>query len=150
MEPGKIYNLIGSKTNGVLVFKYNLNGVLIAFELQDCSKMSEQQIQWFFNPKRFPYLETQIKNFKAIREFTVTEGDLEITFDMFWNAYKKKVKRMQAEKAWEKLSESDKLKAIAGIRHYDGYLQRKRTIEKAYPGTYLNQKYFNDEWGSAN
>lgn len=149
MEIGKTYNLIGSKTNGVLVFKYNLNGVLIDFQLQDCDKMNEKQINWFFTPDRFPYLEHQIKNFQAVREFTVTEGELEITFEMFWNAYKYKVKRMQAEKAWEKLSESDQLKAIAGIRHYDGYLQRKRGIDKAHPGSYLNQKYFNDEWGSA-
>ena len=145
MEIAKIYNVIGHKTNGVLTFKYNLKGVLVAFELTDCDEMTPIQRTWLFS-HHFPYKESQIKNFKAIKEFTVSEGEFKLDFEMFWKAYKYKVKKEMSLKAWSKLTDSDKMKAIAGIRGYEAFLFRKRNQAKAYPSTYLNQKYWNDEY----
>ncbi|MDC9722393.1 MAG: hypothetical protein PSN34_06425 [Urechidicola sp.] len=145
-QPLKTYNIIGSSFKGVMVFKYDLNGILVAFELQDVV-MNQQQVAWLFS-RHFPYKEGQINNYRAYRNFTVTEGEFDLTFDMFWDAYKHKVKREMSIKAWNKLSDSDKMKALVNIKHYDGYLARKRNMEKAHASTYLNQKYFNDQWGS--
>jgi len=148
MKPEKIYNVIGSSFKGVMVFKYNLSGILTSFELQDADEFDEQQINWLFR-KFFPYKEVEIGHFKAIKNFTVTVGEFNLAFEMFWNAYKYKVKKVLAEKAWEKLSDDDKIRAIAGIRHYDAFLFRKRGQDKAYPSTYLAQRYWEDEFGSA-
>ncbi|PCI11890.1 MAG: hypothetical protein COB73_00875 [Flavobacteriaceae bacterium] len=145
--PLKTYNIIGTSFTGVMVFKYDLNGILVAFELQDADELKPVQVKWLFS--HFPYKENEISHFRAIRNFTVTEGDFDLTFDMFWDAYKHKVKREMSVKAWSKLSGSDKMKALVNIKHYDGYLARKRNMEKAHASTYLNQKYFNDQWGSA-
>ena len=149
MEAVKTYSVIGSTFKGVMVFKYDLNGLLISFKLIDAEELSEAQYNWFFKRGEFPYYEKQIGTLKAIRQFTVTEGDFNLTFEMFWVAYKYKVKKVLAEKAWDKLSDDDKIKAVAGIKHYLGFIQRKRSQEKAYPSTYLNQRYWEDEWGSA-
>ena len=147
MKPEKVYNVIGSSFKGVMIFKYDLNGILTSFELQDADVFDEQQINWLFR-KMFPYKETGIGNFRAIKNFTVTEGEFNLVFEMFWNAYKYNVKKVLAEKAWEKLSDDDKIRAIAGIRHYDGFLFRKRGQDKAYPSTYLAQRYWEDDFGS--
>lgn len=148
MKPEKIYNVIGSSFKGVMVFKYNLSGVLTSFELQDADEFDERQVNWLFR-KMFPYKETGIGHFRATKNLTVTEGEFNLVFEMFWNAYKYKVKKVLAEKAWEKLSDDDKIRAIAGIRHYDAFLFRKRGQDKAYPSTYLAQRYWEDEFGSA-
>lgn len=148
MKAEKTYNIIGTDFKGVMVFKFNLNGILTAFELNDAEELNEKQIAWLFS-RHFPYRESQINNLRAIKQFTVTEGEFNLTFEMFWIAFKYKVKRVLAEKAWEKLSDDDKIKAIAGIRHYDAFLFRKRNQDKAYPSTYLNQRYWEDEFGSA-
>ncbi len=148
MKPEKTYNIIGTDFKGIMVFKYNLNGVLTAFELNDAEELTEAQINWLFS-RHFPYREPQIKNLRAIKQFTVTEGEFNLEFLMIWNAYKYKVKKVLAEKAWEKLSDDDKIRAIAGIRHYDAFLVRKRNQDKAYLSTYLAQRYWEDEFGSA-
>lgn len=146
MSALKEYSIIGSSFKGVMTFKYFLNGTLAAFQLSDGYEMNEKQQSWL--QQHFPFTESQIKHFKAIRNFTVTEGEFEIIFNDFWQAYKMKIGKFPAEKAWAKLNTDDQIKAIAGIKPYLGYLARKRGIEKARASTYLNQKFFNDEWGS--
>lgn len=144
----KDYHIIGSSFKGIMVFKYCLNGYLTCFELQDADPLSKTQVNWLFSG-HFPYRENQINNIKAIKNFTVTEGSFDLSFETIWSLYKKKVKKVFAEKAWEKLSDTDKIAAIAGVKHYLGYCNRKRNYEQAMLSTYLNQRYWEDEWGSA-
>ncbi len=146
MSALKEYSIIGSSFKGVMVFKYFLNGTLAAFQLSDGYEMNEKQQIWL--QRHFPFTEEKISHFKAIRNFTVTEGEFKVTFDDFWLAYKMKIGKEAALKAWKKLSTDEQIKSIAGIKPYAGYLARKRGIEKARASTYLNGKYFNDEWGS--
>jgi len=143
----KEYNIIGSTFTGVMVFKYGLNGILNSFDLIDADEMTSKQVNWLFS-RHFPYKEPQISHFKAIKTFTVSEGKFDLSFETFWNAYDNKVKRVMAEKAWNKLTDAQKIAALAGIKAYFNYLKRKRGIEKAHPSTYLNQNYWDSEWGS--
>ena len=149
MDVLKEYNVIGTSFKGLMVFKYHLNGLLASFELKEGCELDDKQINWLFS-RHFPYKETQLSHFRAIENFRITEGEFDLSFEAFWKAYDRKLKRMMSEKAWNKLTTSEKMNAIAGIRHYDGYLARKRNMEKAHPSTYLNQKYWLDNWGSAN
>ena len=144
----KEYHIIGSSFSGIMVFKYCLNGYLTSFELKDADVFSKQQASWLFS-RHFPYQENQINNFKSVKNFTVTEGKFDLSFETFWNAYSNKVKRVVTEKAWEKLSDVDKIAALAGIKHYDRYLSRKRGQAKAHGATYLNQRYWEDDFASA-
>lgn len=145
----KEYTVIGSSFKGAMVFKYCLNGYLTSFELKDSDPLTEKQQNWMFRLGKFPYKEQELQAWKAIVNFTITEGELDLSFEVFWNAYGHKVKRQMAMKSWTKLSDDDKIAALAGIKHYLGYLKRKKNIEKAHPSTYLNQRYWEDEWGSA-
>lgn len=143
----KEYNVIGSNFTGVMIFKYGLNGILNSFELVDADEMSKEQVRWLFSG-HFPYREQQLSHFRTIKTFTVSEGKIDMSFETFWNTYQNKVKRSMAIKAWDKISDPEKIAALAGIKPYFNYLKRKRGIDKAHPSTYLNQKYWDSDWGS--
>ena len=147
MEPLKEYYITAKTFQGTLVFKYHLNGVLAAFQLVE-AELSAAQRKWLFST-RFPYLETQINHFDALKNFNVSSSDIDLSFEAFWNAYTYKIgKRVMAENAWDKLSKSDRIAALIGIRSYNNYLKRNIGVAKAHGSTYLNQKYWTNEYAS--
>jgi len=146
MDKHKIYFVTGASFSGILVFKYHLNGDLAVFELQE-AELDNKQRNWLFS-KNFPYYENQIDLFRKLKEFDVKSEIPTFTFDDFYTAYNYKVKRVVAERAWKKLTQVDKMNAVAGIKKYDGFLHRKVSQSKANPATYLNQRYWEDEYGS--
>ncbi len=148
MSVYKTYTLmINRGWKGEIVFKYHLNGFLAAFDISDNEPLSEQQSKWLFGPN-FPYKENQIKQFKGILNFTLVESELDLGFETFWSMYGLKVKKIRSQKLWDKLSNTDRRCAISGIRIYNNYLTRKTGIQKANPDTYLNQRYWEDDYGS--
>lgn len=76
----------------------------------------------------------------------VIEVPLEVTFEMFWNMYGKKINRIRAVKLWDKLSTAERMNAILGISKYNNYLQRESWRSKADPETYLSGKYWENEY----
>nr|BFF39047.1 hypothetical protein BACY1_08520 [Tenacibaculum mesophilum] len=141
------YTVKGRKTSIIWEFKYDLNGLLSNFKIVE-GELDDQQKKWLFYYTRFPYTENKIKSWnKVYKNFEVIIGEPDLSFDTFWNLYNYKVGKLQAKKAWDKLSKSDQLKAIKQIKAYDGMLYRKK-IQKANPATYLNQRRFDDEFNS--
>jgi hypothetical protein len=63
-------------------------------------------------------------------------------FEAFWDKYANKIDKNQALKAWSKLSESERQKAIDYIPIYFSNLQEWQS--KKYPATYLNGKSWED------
>ncbi len=146
-EPITIYTVKGRNFPNVWEFHYDLEGFLVSWLLID-GQLTDKQREWLFNPSRFPYTEDVIKVWKTIKNIDVIVGQPDLSFDVFYNIYKYKVKRVTAEKAWKKLSKADRLEAIAGVKRYDGHLQRKHGQSKANPATYLNQRYWEDQYGA--
>lgn len=70
-----------------------------------------------------------------------------MTFDQFYAQYPKKVARKDAQKAWARLSEEEKAKALqalpAHIRYWDIRGTEKQYIP--YPASWLNGARFEDE-----
>jgi hypothetical protein len=147
--PVTIYTVKGRNFPTVWEFQYDLNGVLKLFKLLE-GTLTETQRKWLFNPNRFPYLENEIKGWKSIKNIELIIGQPNLEFDTFWDVYKYKIKRVVAERAWKKLSKADRINAIKGIEKYDGFLKRKHNQSKANPATYLNQRYWEDNYGSLN
>lgn len=66
-----------------------------------------------------------------------------IDFDIFWDAYEKKVGKDKCKKKWAKMTAADQAGALSLIEEY-----KKVQPDKYYrkdPITYLNQKPWNDE-----
>lgn len=94
---------------------------------------------------RFPQLQ-DIEQIIAGTQGSITESDFEVTFEMFWNKYDKKINKARAIKLWEKLSKTDQVKAYYGIAAYDKYLHRESWRTKADPETYLRNRYWENEY----
>ncbi len=73
---------------------------------------------------------------------TTTPADPE--FDKFWNMYGLKRDRVSAERAWRKLSKSDRRAAISGIQRYRDDCEA-RGISRMYAQGYLNHRRWEDE-----
>jgi len=69
-----------------------------------------------------------------------------VSFEKFWNVYAYKVNKKASLKAWKKLTEEKRNKAIKGAKVYNKYLvDNNKTNFKMHPATYLNGERWNDE-----
>lgn len=133
--------IVTGKKNGQITFKFDLNGDLILFKYEG-EPLTEQQRKWLY--PRIPTQEKQMGMWIAIKEFTVTKGEPDLSFENFWQTYNKKAKKEVCRKLWEKLKTDDKFNAIAFIKRFDNWL-RKEGTGKPLPDTYLRQKRWLDE-----
>lgn len=71
-----------------------------------------------------------------------TEVKRDVTFEMFWERYNYKASgRIPAQKAWDKLTEAERISAYDYIPTYEAHLKMSRTAKK-YASTYLNSKIY--------
>lgn len=66
------------------------------------------------------------------------------SFDSFWNKYNYKKNKQQALKAWKKLKDEDKEKALKAVDGYLTYLQAKNHPQ-CHASTWLNNRRFEDD-----
>lgn len=76
----------------------------------------------------------------------VVEADYEVTFDMFWKKYNKKINKARCIMLWNKLNKTMTVQAFHGIEAYDKYLKKESWRTKADPETYLRNKYWENEY----
>ena len=149
MEQLTSYTVKSKNSDNVWIFKNDLNGFLKEFNRLE-GELSQTQVQWFFFKGNFPYDEQLIKSWrlKLKANFEITIGESDLSFEALWNLYDHKVKRVEAEKQFSKLKEADVIKCFLSIKGYNKYLQKKGT-GKAHLSTFINQRYFEDEWQKA-
>lgn len=146
METYTTYTVTGTNTNIVWQFKYHLNGLLAEFKLME-GELDSKQIKWLFLKGKFPYMEQQIKGWKAIENFKIEIGAPDLSFNFFYNKYNHKIKRKDTEAFWKTMPVKDKRAALDYIKTYDNYLHRK-SVAKANPHRYLNKRYWEDNHAS--
>lgn len=135
------YIITAKSTNVSLELKYDLNGKLIAFNLD--GDYTEEQYNYLMD--RTPREQEKVKErFPPNTKLQVKEMPADLSFEAFWEAYKYKVgKKKMAENIWNKLSRADKVKAMLYIPRYLNHLRLNPGLAQAYPTTYLNQEYYN-------
>lgn len=141
------YRAKGKDLGLEFLFKYDLNGNLRLFEIVT-GELNETQIAWLYN--RFPATEHMMKsiwmgnpNYK--NKFEVQTSPADLSFEAFWLIWNLKVKKELSEKAWNKLTEADKIKCFQNHKRYQEHLN-KTGQAKAHLVTWLNQKRYNDEY----
>lgn len=75
----------------------------------------------------------------------IIKGDVEITFEMFWNKYAKKRNPKRCRPLWDKLSKAKKVEAFLGIDRYDKFLKKETWRVKMDPENYLRDERWLDE-----
>ena len=144
------YIVTGKETDIAFEFKYDLNGSIIAFKVIRGS-FTTQQAKWLFS-ERFPAFESLMKSVwmnetDYKKKFKIEAGEIDLSFETFYNVYNHKIKKVKAKAAWDQLNKADKLEALKGIKAYNGYLKRKG-VAKANPQAYINQRYWEDDFNS--
>lgn len=143
------YTVKSQNDTHIWEFKYDFNGHLRVFKILE-GELSDKQLKWLFGGTNFPGNEDIMKTvwMKKLRSnFEVVVGEPDLSFESFWNAYNHKVKKVVSERAWNRLSKKDRMDALKAIKSYESYLHRKG-VAKAHPATYLNQRYWEDSFGS--
>ncbi|MBN8668751.1 MAG: hypothetical protein J0M30_14735 [Chitinophagales bacterium] len=130
------------KFTGTAEIVFGPTGTLARVDISNCN-FSDVHLSGFL--KALPiHLKLLEQSFSA--STTVVEADFEVTFEMFWQSYGKKINRKRAEPIWDKLSKSNKVKAYFGISQYDKFLQSVNWRKKADPEKYLRDQYWENEY----
>jgi YD repeat-containing protein len=141
---GKTYTITAPHAHITWKFTYDLAGNLTSFEFLE-GALTEGQIKWLFTENHFPYNEQRLKEvYSKHKNFTLTYGAPDLSFNTFWDAYDKKEKRKVTKAIWDKMKEVDKIAALRYIKRYNYKLKINGTA-KAYPDTFLNQQRWTDE-----
>lgn len=143
------YTVKAKSSDNVWEFKYDLNGDLTAFNILQ-GTLSKPQVVWLFVRGNFPHIEEVIKTNwlpKLKQNFEITIGEVDLSFDAFWNTYGNKVgKRKETENTWNRLSKANKIEVFKNIPRYINYLKYYPKQQKQYPSTYLNQEAYKNDW----
>jgi len=139
----KRFLIASPKFTGNAELMYNEKGTLVKIDMQHTS-MAEDAVIAF--KRAAPHnLPTLIKNEWCSPGTTVVEADFEVTFDMFWNAYREKINKKRCIPIWDKLNKVKQVAAYYGISRYDKYLTRSGRF-KCDPENYLRNEMWENEY----
>jgi hypothetical protein len=143
----KVYT-VKMQSGDIWLFKYNLKGVLVFFDVLE-GDLTDKQEKFLYLEGKFPWKEAHIETWKKLyKTIAIEVGELDISFKALWNLYDNKVSKFDAEKAFNKLSDADKIKCFLAIPGYKKYLAKKGT-GTAHLATFIHRQYYNDEWSKA-
>ncbi len=147
MEQLTTYRAKGKKIGLVFLFKYDLNGHLRAFQIEE-GELNEEQMNWLFT--RFPANENRMKTVwmkdeKYTSVFSVEVSPADLSFEALWELYDHKVSKLDAQKSFNKLKEYEIIKCFVEIPYYHQYLKKNPTVAKLHLATYINKRRFDDE-----
>jgi len=131
------------KFTGSAEVQYNSDGQLFIIDLSSCI-IPADVLRPFKNAIPVD-VNTMVQGAWA-EQAIIIEKDFDVTFEMFWTAYDKKINRLRAEAAWHKLSKTEQVLAFYGIKKYDAFLKVANWRKKADPENYLKTKYWENEW----
>ena len=133
------YIITSSKFTGELEIRFNAEGVLCGFDNR--ALLTSGQLGYFITTMRQTLHEKDIQVFKS-DSTTIKMIPDDLTFEHFWKRYNHKVgHKKKAETMWSRMTDAEKMKAIAWIGVYDN----QRTflgVAKLYPESYLQQKRY--------
>lgn len=138
------YIVTSTQFNGELIFSYDLNSNLTAFDIQ--AELTPLQRKYFFN--HLPMLEVQLTHEwpKTSKTLKVIEVPMDLSFDAYYKKYdctfgdKKKAKVL-----WEKLSDANKTKCHILLPRYNRYLERTG-VAKIYLERFISKGYYDNDY----
>ena len=138
--------LITTETNaytGEAELVYKDDGMLCKINLEN-AQMNRAITSSFKKmvPDHVDDLAIVFANTKAV----VVEVDFDVTFEMFWEKYNRKINKSRCIALWNKLSKADQVKAFYGIDKYEKFLKKEHWRPKADPETYLRNQYWMNEY----
>lgn len=127
------YYADGLQSNVIVCYE---DGYLQSFEVETPQETNTEKRLYGMYKSELEFLEGS-KQYKVI----ITKIEREINFEMFYEKFNNKVGKLEAKKAWDKLTKLERQQAYDFI---PSYLNHKRQTNSAiqYPASYLNSKRF--------
>jgi hypothetical protein len=133
------YAITSAQLDGCITLEYEAEGGMLVSASFDFA-MRADQAAWL--SKHFPTNERFIESLKTSISGTVHKYESLPTFADFYNKYGNKVGKKEAETAWKKLTDAERVQAL---RHIVKYKQSiKGWQDMLMPASYLNKKRFLD------
>ncbi len=137
------YVLTSDGFTGEVVFEYDdATHLLLSYNIEG-AELSETQQVWLLKrlPREMAELKELISSNPNIKFEEVSDAP---DFDMFWQKYDDKItsSKKRTEKAWDKMSKSNQLRAYRHIQKYN--LSLPPGTRKKYAETYLNAELWNN------
>lgn len=140
----KRFLITSPKFTGQAELQYNDKGTLCKIDLTQAA-MEEIVVQHF--KQAAPSTLHKLINGNCFSKDTIiVEADFEVTFDMFWEAYRKKINKLRCTPLWNKLTKVEQVSAYYGISTYDKYLHKESWRTKQDPENYLRNKAWLNEY----
>lgn len=79
-------------------------------------------------------------------ETTIVEAGYEVTFDLFYADYPLKRNRYKAEKVFDAMSKTDKVKAFNSLHFYKKYCTRNAWYTPMIADKYLRNREYETDW----
>jgi translation elongation factor EF-1alpha len=149
MEQYTTYRAKGKTIGLIFLFKYDLNGNLKAFQIEE-GELNGEQMKWLFSSSNFPADESIIRSLwmkdeKYTKVFIVEVSPADLSFEALWTLYDNKVDKNDSIKSFNKLKQGDVIKCFIEVPFYLQYLKKNPGIGKLYLSTYINKRRFEDE-----
>ena len=138
-----MFHITSEKYDGIVELLYDDNGLLQKLNFGNSSLRFDGVMKM---KNIIPSQVAQLAEVFKDTTVTIVEAAYEITFEMWWTKYDKKINRKRCEQLWNKLSKPDQVKAYFGIDAYNKYLKREGWRTKADPETYLRNEYWCNEY----
>jgi hypothetical protein len=126
---------------GTVIFGFDAEGLLKFYE--NDSEMNQKQSAWLLD--NFPFSLQHLKEVQGKIKGKLEEIPADLSFDAFWNKYRKKVNRKRSEPLWRKMSDSERMLCLMSINSYDNYLKRTGRA-KLDPENYLKKYSWETNW----
>lgn len=126
-------------------FKYNLNGVLVFFNVMD-GDLTVKQEKFLYLDGNFPWKENHIKSWAKLYKTTKVEiGEPDLSFEAFWKLYPYNAlsKKKLAKERFEKLKEPDRIKILLKIPEFIKLKQQQNTAFP-YAEVFINQRWWDN------
>lgn len=138
----KTYLLTSPKWAGEIEVVYNDLNLMVSIDISRAELAEKQQIYFLRDlPRELAELERLRQKSPSL---VITEVEQEVTFEMFWNKYDEKIRssKKRAERAWNRMSKTNQVKAYRFIQRYK--LSLHPGTNAKYAETYLNAEQWNN------
>lgn len=134
--------LTSEKMQGEITLVFGKDLKLELVDLQK-AELTLEQIDWFWSRVQLNWSDALKVRFAPL---SVVESNVEITFDMFFDKYDKRINKARCKTIWAKLTEADRAKAYFGLWKYEKHLSANTWKNKADPENYLRKRFWENEY----
>ncbi|MEI6899429.1 MAG: hypothetical protein WCL00_06095 [Bacteroidota bacterium] len=139
----KRFIYIASSGNWEMELRYADDGLLIFFELRERIELTRDMHAKVV--EKFPRSVDDLEQFVKNAHGKMQEVQQEVTFEMFWDGYSKKINRLRAESLWKKMNEAERIQCYNSLKSYNRCLERTGRY-KQDPETYLRGRGWETPW----